>query len=73
MSGFVSLTDESSEEEEIKVVSKEEHKIDVAQSWMKVAGFLALEEEEALGLLWQVFPFTWYGLAFLPILSLCYG
>ena len=58
MSGFVSLTDDSSEEDEVKKIMKEEHEIDVAHSWMEVGGFLALAEEEAHGLLWQVFLFT---------------
>ena len=73
MSLFVSLTDKSSEEEEVNQVTKEEHVIDVADSWMEVGGFLALAAEEAQGLLWQVFLFTWYCLAFLTILSLFYG
>ena len=73
MSGFVLLTDESSEEEEVKEVTKEEHEIDVAHSWMEVGAFPALAEEEAQGLLQQVFLFSWYGLGFLTILSLCYG
>ena len=72
MSGFVLLADELSQEE-VKEVTKEEHEIDVAHSWMEVGGFLALAEEEAQGLLQQVFLFTWYGLAFLPIILLCYG
>ena len=38
MSGFVSLTDESSEEEKVKGVMKEEHDMDVAHSWMEVGG-----------------------------------
>ena len=71
MSGVVLLADMSSEE--VKEVSKEEHEIDVADSWMEVGGFLVLAEEEAQGLLQQLFLFTWYGLAFLTILSLCYG
>ena len=71
MSGFVSLTDQSSEEEELKVVVKEEHEVDVALSWMEV-GVLALAEKEAQGLLHQVFLFAWYCLAFLTILSLFY-
>ena len=57
MSGFISLTDKSSEEEEVKVVTKEEHEMDVAHSWMEVQGCLH----------------TWYGLAFLTIFSLFYG
>ena len=73
MSGFVLLADESSEEEEGKEVTKEEHEIDVAHSWMEVGGFPTLAGEEAHGFLWQVFLFTWYGLAFLTILSLFYG
>ena len=73
MSGFVSLADKSSEEEEVKEVTKEEHEIDVAHSWMEVGGLLALAEEEAQRLLWQVFPSTWYGLDFLSIHLLCYG
>ena len=54
MSGFVSLTDESLEEEQGKVLMKEEHEVDVASSWM-VVGVPALAEEEAQGLLHQVF------------------
>ena len=73
MSGFVSLTDESLEEEEIKAGIKEEHEVGVAHSWKKAGGFPVLAEEETQGLLWQVFLFTWYGLAFLTILSLFYG
>ena len=38
---------------------KEEHKIDVAHPWMEVGGFLALAEEEAQGVLWQLFLLTW--------------
>ena len=38
MSGFVLLADMSSEEEEVKEVTKEEHEIDVAHSWMEVGG-----------------------------------
>ena len=45
MSGFVSIIDESSEEEEVKVVMKEEHEMDVAHSWMEVGGFLALADK----------------------------
>ena len=62
MSGFVSLTYESLEEEEvegeIKVISKEEHKLVVACPWMQVGGFPALAEEEAQGLLHEVFLFA---------------
>ena len=73
MSWFVSLTDKLSVEEEVKEVTEEEHKMDVACSWMEVGGFLALAEEGAQGLLWQLFLFTWYCLPFLTILSLLYG
>ena len=73
MSGFVSLTDESSEEEEVKVVSKEEHEVNMACSWMEVGGMPPLTEEDAQGLLHEVFLFAWYSIAFLPILSLFYG
>ena len=73
MPELVFLADESSEEEEVKEVTEEEHEVGVACSWMEVGGFTVLAEEEAQGLLWQVYPFTWYGLVFLPILLLCYG
>ena len=36
MSGIILLTHESSEEEEVKVVMKEEHEMDVAHSWIEV-------------------------------------
>ena len=39
MSWFASLTYESSKEEEVKEVTKEEHEMDVAHSWMAVGGF----------------------------------
>ena len=39
MYGFVLLADQSSEEEEVKEVTKEEHEIDVACSWMEVGVF----------------------------------
>ena len=57
MSGFVSLTDESEEKEEVKEVTKEEYVIGVAHSWMQVGGFLALAEEEVQWLLCEVFLF----------------
>ena len=55
MSGFVSLTNESEEEEEAREVTKEEHEFGVAHSWMQVGGFLALAEEEMQGLLCEIF------------------
>ena len=55
MSGFVSLTDESSVEEEVKAVTKEEHEVDVAHSWMEVWVMPAMVDEEAQGLLHQIF------------------
>ena len=62
MSGLVSLTDKSFKaeevEEEIKVVSKEEHQVLVALSWEMVGNFPALAEEEAQGLLHEVFLFA---------------
>ena len=39
MSWFTALTYESSKEEEVKEVTKEEHEINVAHSWMEVRGF----------------------------------
>ena len=50
------LTDESDEEAEVTADKKEEQELGVVQSWMEVGGFPALPEEEAWGLLCEVFP-----------------
>ena len=47
---FVSLIDESSDEEEVEsstVFSKEQHEVDWACTWEKAGGVLALAENEA--------------------------
>ena len=50
MSWPVSLRYESEKEEEVRKVSKEEHKVGVVHTWMQVGGFPALaEEDEAQG------------------------
>ena len=60
MSASVSLPDESDEEEEAREETKEEHELGVVHSWMQVEGFPALAEEEAQGLLHEVFLFAWH-------------
>ena len=73
MSGFLSLTDESSEEEEVKAVTKVEDEVDMAHSWMEVGGMTVMVEEEAQGLLHQIFLPAWYCSSPFTILSLFYG
>ena len=58
MSGFVLLGDESGKEQEAREVTKEEHELGVAHSWMEVGGFPALAEKEVQGLLHEVFLFA---------------
>ena len=38
-------------------MTQEEHKLDVAHSWIQVGGFAALAEEKVQGLLHEVFLF----------------
>ena len=58
MPWLVSITDESEEEEEVREMMKEEHEVGVVCSWMQVGVFPALAEEEAQGLLREVFLFA---------------
>ena len=54
---FILPADEPSEEEEAREVTKEEHELGVVKSWMEIGGVPALAEEEARGLLHDVYPF----------------
>ena len=58
MSGFVSLADESGEEGEACRVMTEKSELEVVHSWLQVVGQPAWAEEEAKGLLCEVFPFA---------------
>ena len=67
-SWLILLTDESDEEEEVVTGTKEEQELGVVQSWMEVGGLPTLPEEEAQGLLCEVFPFLFfYFLQSLPV------
>ena len=65
MSVFILPADESNEEEEAKEVMKEEHELGVVKSWMEIGGILALAEEEAKGLLHELYLFylVWFSLS----------
>ena len=57
-SGNVSFTDESSKDDEPEASTQEQHEIDWACTWTEAEGVPALGEDEAQGLLIQVFPFA---------------
>ena len=59
---LVSLADESDEGEESRGETKEEQELGVVKSWMEVGGLPALAEEEAQGLLCEVYLFhlVWF-------------
>ena len=65
---MVSFADESSEDEEPKATTQEQYEIDWACSWMEAEGVPALAEDEAQGLINQVFLFALYCLTFLTVL-----
>ena len=56
------FADESNEEGEVEVETKEEWELGVVQSWKEVEGFPALPEEEAWGLFCEVSTFLSFSL-----------
>ena len=53
-------TDESDEEDEVVTGTKEEQELGVVQSWMEAGGLPTLPEEEAWGLLCNVFHLLYF-------------
>ena len=64
ISGFVLVADESDKEENAREVGKEECELEVVCLWMEVRGVPDLVEEEAQGLLCEVFLFACHCIAF---------